>query len=145
VVVVCLAVALDQWRRHRAAVGVWLMSTLLSGWLLTQLLKAMADRPRPATDGLYWDARDASWPSGHASVGVYGYGALALLAWWTLRGRARGWVTGLLVALGLAIGLSRLVLLVHWPSDVMAGWAVGLLTLLVTSSLLAAWVRRQPR
>jgi undecaprenyl-diphosphatase len=68
----------------------------------------------------------ASWPSGHATSSIAFYGALAVLAarrvsagW----GRAASWVAGgLLVA---AVGTSRVYLGVHYPSDVVAGLAVG--------------------
>lgn len=95
----------------------------LNAWVL----KALFQRPRPDIVPRLTDI-DASWslPSGHAANSAAVYGAIALIAtvlWWRKRQRRAIWaVAGLLVFL---IGLSRVWLGVHWPSDVLAGWLVG--------------------
>ncbi|MCJ8159442.1 phosphatase PAP2 family protein [Sphingomonas sp. LaA6.9] len=95
----------------------------LNAWVL----KALFHRPRPELVERLVDV-DASWslPSGHAANSAAVYGAIALIAtvlWWRKAQRRTIWaVTGLLVFL---IGLSRIWLGVHWPSDVVAGWLVG--------------------
>ncbi|MFZ0324096.1 MAG: phosphatase PAP2 family protein [Actinomycetes bacterium] len=131
-----------QWRRGRSLLSWWLLATVAAGWATTHLLKTVVQRDRPASNGTYWLANDPSFPSGHASVAVYGYGALAILAWWTLSRGRRGWVATVLGLLACGIGTSRLVLTVHWTSDVVAGYLTGATVLLLTT----AWVvARAPR
>jgi len=71
---------------------------------------------------------DQSWslPSGHAANSAAVYGAIAIVAtvlWWRKRQRRAIWAT--VMTLVVLIGLSRVWLGVHWPSDVVAGWLVG--------------------
>jgi undecaprenyl-diphosphatase len=69
----------------------------------------------------------AAFPSGHATAGVASLGAVAVLAAERLpsqRARALLWST--FVVLGAAVGVSRIVLNVHFVTDVLAGWSLGL-------------------
>jgi undecaprenyl-diphosphatase len=89
-------------------------------------LKALIARPRPVLDGPVAHASGYSFPSGHAAGAAALYGSLVLLASPLLRRWARVllWATGaLLVA---AVAASRVLLGVHYPSDVTAGVALGL-------------------
>lgn len=103
---------------------------------LTTLLKEATDRPRPqfAEGGAGWES--LSFPSGHSS-GIAALVAVALvLAWPRLgsAGRRAGVAAG--VVLVVLVGLTRLWLGVHFPSDVVAGWALGTgWTLLVALAL----------
>ncbi len=65
-------------------------------------------------------AQGYSFPSGHSSTAAAAYPSIAL-------GRPRRWLTLLAVLLPLLVGLSRVCLGVHYPTDVLAGWALGLL------------------
>lgn len=112
--------------RHRYSVAL-LWTALLGAGLITRTLKTVFDRPRP--DVFPWVAPYAdhgSFPSGHATTSMVVYLTLAYLVARLADTRALRWmtVTAALVVIVL-IGLSRLYLGVHYPSDVAAGYAVG--------------------
>jgi undecaprenyl-diphosphatase len=99
----------------------------LGSQLVVSLLKAWFDRPRPDVGSAIPLPGSASFPSGHATAGVASLGALAVLAAERLpsrRARRRLWLVAVVV--GLAIGLSRIALNVHYVTDVLAGWCLGL-------------------
>jgi undecaprenyl-diphosphatase len=89
-------------------------------------LKVMARRTRPPTSGWLSSAGGNSFPSGHTTAATAGYLTLAMCVAVLLRStRARALVLSLGAAMAMAIGWTRVELGVHWPSDVLAGWAVG--------------------
>jgi len=95
--------------------------------LVVALLKDWFDRPRPDVGSAVPLPGSAAFPSGHATAGVASLGALAVLAGERLPSRrARAWLWGAVVVLGVAIGLSRIALNVHFVTDVLAGWCLGL-------------------
>ncbi|CAN5602757.1 phosphatase PAP2 family protein [soil metagenome] len=120
-------------RRRWRVVGFLFVSIGLSG-PLASLAKALADRPRPSTALVV--APSSSFPSGHA-VGVM-VGVLALLA--VQLPLTTGWQRRVALSVGavviVAIGVGRVVLNVHHPSDVLAGWALGYLYFYVCLHLL---------
>src|SRR5690606_23295422 len=96
------------------------------GWILSPLLKALFDRNRPqVVDWRIPYAGQASFPSGHALMGMILYVTLAYIVH---RLGGRWWVTALAVIAGILvvslIGVTRVYLGVHYPSDVLAGYAV---------------------
>jgi membrane-associated phospholipid phosphatase len=109
-------------RRHVRVALFLVISVELSG-VITEIAKYAASRPRPATALV--SAPSTSFPSGHA-FGVM-VGVLALLT--VLHPVVRRPMRVSLAALGAltvaAIGVGRVVLNVHYPSDVLAGWAFG--------------------
>jgi undecaprenyl-diphosphatase len=95
--------------------------------LVVALLKDWFDRPRPDVGSAVPLPDSAAFPSGHATAGVASLGALAVLAGERLPSRrTRAWLWGAVVVLGVAIGLSRIALNVHFVTDVLAGWCLGL-------------------
>ncbi|HEV7661258.1 MAG TPA: phosphatase PAP2 family protein [Allosphingosinicella sp.] len=97
-----------------------------SGAAIGKLLKLAYDRPRPTLVPHLVDVTSASFPSGHAVDSAIVYLTLAALVARTVPGRAVGsYVLSLAIFLTLMIGVSRVYLGVHWPSDVVAGWAIG--------------------
>ena len=129
-VVVCGVLLLT--RHHREAV--FLAATMASGWALTYALKALVNRARPElwTTTWYWGS---SFPSGHTLSTAAFATALTLVA-------TRLWPRSRRIALPVAVlwiglmGLSRLVLGVHWPSDVLAAVCLGLFIPLAINLLL---------
>ena len=117
-----------------------------SGTLVGQLLKMFYDRPRPDLVDHLVTTHTASFPSGHATMSAVVYLTLAALIVRLVDSVAvRVYVASVAVLLTLAVGLSRIYLGVHWPSDVAAGWALGAawasLSWLVVSGL-KAWRSR---
>jgi membrane-associated phospholipid phosphatase len=119
----------------------------LSGWLNHALKQALAQpRPEQLAPGIALVRQPGyGLPSGHAQGAVVLWGLLAREAVQrgaqALCGGARRWVWAPAVMLMLAVGLSRVYLGVHFPTDVLAGWAVGTLVL----GAAAAVLRRLPR
>ncbi|KCZ92084.1 phosphatase PAP2 family protein [Hyphomonas johnsonii] len=119
VVVVLTLLARRAWR---PAAGVALAYSLLP--IMVRLIKGWVVRPRPTVD-LYGGVEAFSFPSGHAANAMMIYGGLAVLTWMTLGGRRRVVIAGLLALLVVSIAVSRVYLGAHWPSDTLAGLAVG--------------------
>ncbi len=99
---------------------------LTGGWLLNLVLKTAFRRARPDIQHLI-EVGGYSFPSGHAMVSTAFYGMLGYLLWLNLREQSKpGWyVPVITVLLIIAIGISRIYLGVHFPSDVLAGFAAG--------------------
>jgi undecaprenyl-diphosphatase len=113
------------------------------GLLLSHALKAGFNRPRPdlVPHGDY--VTTASFPSGHSMMATVTYLTLgALLARITSDRRTKLYVLAMAIVLSFLIGLSRVYLGVHWPSDVAAGWMAGAAWALLWW-LVARWLQRR--
>jgi membrane-associated phospholipid phosphatase len=111
--------------RRRGRIALFLTLTVELSAVTTEVAKAIADRPRPATALVY--APSTSFPSGHALGVMVAVLALLALAWPMLRPPLRAWWVAAGALVVVAIGVGRVVLNVHHPSDVVAGWALGYL------------------
>lgn len=112
---------------RRRSAGALYASATLSGWALYGLAKFAFRRARPRL--LPRLMRGAGWfsfPSGHSTLAplVFGLGALVWSARWPPATRAAALVLAALAA--LLIGYSRVYVGVHWPTDVLGGWLLGL-------------------
>ena len=95
-------------------------------------LKRLFARNRPDNQ-LLEAAENFSFPSGHALMGVTFYGTLAYITWHTVKNKTAKWTIIILLILWiLLIGLSRLYLRRHYYSDVVAGFAMGFLWLVIS-------------
>lgn len=102
---------------------------IMAGNLLTLIIKDFVQRPRPSPDlvNVLAHKTDFGFPSGHALAAVLTAGAI----WIVFRHRRWGWLHPALIVYALAIGWSRLYLGVHWFSDVLAGYIIGLIWLMI--------------
>jgi len=109
-----------------AGMGVFVMLGIGS------LLKLLLKRDRPLTEYVNnMMFTSFSFPSGHTVGSTVAYGLLAYLAWHMVPGPWNMIVAGLLIVLIVMVGISRVYLGAHFPSDVVAGWLLGLLGLLL--------------
>lgn len=129
-----------QRRRHTAA---FLIAAIGSGLALSSFAKAFFDRPRPdlVPHGAF--VYTASFPSGHSLMAALTYLTLAVLVARTFpERRLKVYVVMLAIIVTLAVGASRVYLGVHWPTDVLAGWAAGGAWALACAALARALTRR---
>lgn len=111
--------------RKRSA-ALLLLAAVGGGMLLSTLLKLGFERPRPDLVPHGMRVYTASFPSGHAMLSAATYLTLgALLARVEKSRRIKAFLLGLAITLTVLIGLSRIYLGVHWPSDVLGGWCGG--------------------
>lgn len=102
---------------------------VLGAEIITFLGKLWFDRPRPLW-AVFFET-DPSFPSGHATIAVAFYGYLAYILIQSFPGRYQRLIITLAALLIALIGFSRLYLGVHYVSDVLAGYLVGLLALII--------------
>lgn len=95
----------------------------------TAAAKALANRPRPAT--MLVAAPSTSFPSGHALEAMAALLAVLCFFFPMMNGLIRGIAVAVVAASLLAVGISRVALNVHYPSDVLAGWSLGYLYFLL--------------
>ena len=133
VAVVALIVAV----RGRVWLGLVLFVGTSVGRLLIEYQKYELGRLRPNEHPHLVTVHNLSFPSGHSANATMVYLTLALTLVDDPRKRFRWLIAA--CATALLIGLSRPMLGVHWPSDVVAGWSFGLLW-----SMLLVWLSRHP-
>ncbi|MET7295084.1 phosphatase PAP2 family protein [Streptomyces griseoloalbus] len=129
-----VAVALLVWRYAARWTAMWLVLTVAVGTALQQGLKAALDRARPVWPDPVDSAHYAAFPSGHAMTATVVCGLLLWLLHRHGAGRAL-WRAALTVAVVsvTGVGLTRVWLGVHWPTDVLGGWLLG--ALVVTAAV----------
>jgi undecaprenyl-diphosphatase len=141
VVVPLLAVAVFVlYRRGWRLSAVLLVVSTGGSFVLTTVLKGVFQRARPELFDSGYQASFYSFPSGHATVAVGFYGMLTVILAYRLGGAARWAVAFCGVLVVLLIGLSRLYLGVHYPTDVIAGYLSALLWLVCVGSVYALWL-----
>lgn len=137
VILACVYLAVLHRRRRPA---LYLVATSVLGVVANNIIKALVSRSRPHFDHAVAHAFGKSFPSGHAMNSTVVYGSLLMLAWGPLHTAARRAIAGVLVAsLIVAIATSRVVLGVHYASDVVAGIALGAAFVLASASAFTAW------
>lgn len=123
------------WRGQQVIVAVAPGVSLGVAACVATFAKEIVGRARPPVGVRLLAETEPSFPSGHATDSAAFFLALGLvLAMFVFhRPLARAAIVGAGSAMTLTIGLSRLVLGVHWPTDVLAGWSIGVLVALVVS------------
>ncbi|MGW1957844.1 phosphatase PAP2 family protein [Streptomyces sp. NPDC001920] len=129
------------WRRAARWTAVWLVATCVLASVVQQTLKATVDRPRPVWPDPVDSAHYAAFPSGHAMTATVVCGLLL----WLLRRHGTApalWRAAVAVAAVsvLGVGLTRVWLGVHWATDVVGGWLLGTLVVVLA---VRVHVRRQ--
>jgi undecaprenyl-diphosphatase len=114
--------ALDG-KKHMA---LFVLGSILGGVVAGTILKDVFHRPRPDLVPISVYVSGASFPSGHSMMSAVTYLTLgALLARSQERKRVKAYFLLVAMFLTFAIGVSRVYLGVHWPTDVLAGWTAG--------------------
>lgn len=111
---------------RRAGDALLVLVAVGCGQILSSLLKLGIDRPRPDLVSHLAPVQTLSFPSGHAMMSAVTYLTLGSLLAAFVQGRAaRIYFVVLAVLLTVLVGISRIYLGVHWPTDVLAGWCAG--------------------
>ncbi|GLZ77562.1 hypothetical protein Afil01_23690 [Actinorhabdospora filicis] len=131
-------------RRTRSWRPFWLALAGLGGvQVLVNVIKLVIGRQRPAIAEHLVTATGYSFPSGHSASSVVGFGLIAWLLCMVTVNRtlwATAWTAAALGA--VAVGASRVYLGVHYPSDVLAGWLLGVAWLGVAAVADRVWPRK---
>ena len=143
-VMVLLAVAAGVWfygRRGTSKGGVVIAAPAVGG-LLSGVVKVLFGRVRPAGAALL-NERTYSFPSGHATTSA---AVVVTLCYVMAREGMISWTTAILVGGGipLIVGLTRVYLDVHWATDVIGGWTVGLFVAALSAALYEYLRRNAP-
>jgi undecaprenyl-diphosphatase len=111
--------------------AIWTLAVTALGSLAGGGLKLLVSRDRPVPADPLLDETGFAWPSGHASTAALAAGVLVALA----TPAVRRWLVPLVVAAAALVGASRVVLGVHWASDVVSGWLLGVAVVLAAVAL----------
>ncbi len=137
--VVCAVVAVWLWRAGRVRIAVFVVVTALGGGLIDTLVKLAVNRPRPVVDHPVATAFGKSFPSGHTMSATVVFGALLVAFWPLLSKRWRGVALVATIGLVLAVASSRLLLGVHFVSDVVGSFLLGLAWLSGSAAAFQTW------
>jgi undecaprenyl-diphosphatase len=119
--------------RRRWRVAMYLLVAGAGALVLNPVLKSLVGRLRPILAHPIAHGTGNSFPSGHALGSMVCYGAILLVFMPAARGRWRTVLKVVVVAIIVGVGISRLLLGVHYVSDVLGGWAVGVIWLGITA------------
>lgn len=138
-VTLLLVAALAILRRYRGALFLT-VNVLIWAGIGNSLIKHLVQRPRPTVDRLV-AANSYSFPSGHSITAMLLWGSVIVLLGWSLR-RHHNWRWGVTLLLScwiVIIGLSRIYVGVHYPTDVIAGWSLGFVLLTLSQWFLTRY------
>jgi len=128
ITLVTAAVAGYLWIDGKRRMMIFLVASVVGGWLASSLLKAAFSRPRPEIVPHLSIVHTSSFPSGHSMLSAVVYLTLgSLLAAVIPRLATRIYVLTVAILMTLVVGVSRVYLGVHYPTDVAAGWMAGLI------------------
>jgi membrane-associated phospholipid phosphatase len=135
------------WRRGASSLALWVVLTMTVGGLLGALLKLLVGRHRPDLLEPVARATGYSFPSGHAlnSALTAGVFLLVLLPFVKERRWLRAALWAVAIVVPLITGVCRVGLGVHWTSDVVAGWLLGVAVVAATAAGFEAWRGRVGR
>jgi undecaprenyl-diphosphatase len=119
--------------RRRWGLVIYLLVTGAGALILDPILKSLVGRLRPVVAHPIAFGNGDSFPSGHSLGSIVCYGAVLLAFLPVARGRWRRMFIAVIVALVVLIGVSRTLLGVHYLSDVLGAWAIGIVWLGVTA------------
>ncbi|MCC5646840.1 phosphatase PAP2 family protein [Nostoc sp. CHAB 5824] len=134
VIVAGVTLLLLWWQRYREEAKIFVLACL-GGLILNTGLKLLFSKPRPELWHRLISEKSFSFPSGHAlgSMVLYGFIAYELAIHYPHFAKVIYSLTVIFIA---AIGISRLYLGVHWPTDIIAGYGVGFLWLMICITML---------
>lgn len=122
---IAIAVVIQLVLNGQRYVALYLATAVIGGSIISTVLKMVFDRPRPDLAALS-NVFTASFPSGHATVSAVVYLTIgAILAEATSLPRLKVFYGGLAIFLTFIVGISRIYIGVHYPTDVLAGWLLG--------------------
>ena len=131
--------ALDR----KGRMALFVCGSVSTGFILSGLLKDIFDRPRPELVPHAVVVTSSSFPSGHSMMSALTYLVLgALLARAQKRTTLKAYFLLIAVFLTFLVGVSRVYLGVHWPTDVLAGWTAGAVWAML-SWLIARWLQNR--
>lgn len=145
VVPIAAVTALVLYRRRDVANAVLILGVVIAAELVSDVLKLAFGRARPPAAEALVHATGHAFPSGHTTQATAFYGALAIVI--ARRGASRSFLRRIwcaAFAVAFAVGVSRVYLGVHWPSDVVAGWVTGACIVACAVSLVPSGARVAP-
>lgn len=137
--VVAVATVAYTLRRRHVRLALFVVATSLAGGLISTTVKEAVDRDRPSLEAPVATAGGKSFPSGHAMSSTVVYGAVALTLLPAVPPRRRRALVAGATFVVLAIGATRLALGVHYVSDVLGGFALGVAWLAASTAAFSIW------
>jgi undecaprenyl-diphosphatase len=138
-----IIIALLLWAAGHRHLPFVFVAITMAGRGLSEAQKYWIARARPDLETHLVVVKTSSFPSGHANSSMIFYLTLALIL--ASGTKWRGVAVAGALTLAIMVGLSRVMLGVHWPSDVIGGWAFGMLWVLLTLKLGQRWVQDDVR
>ncbi|GAB2597325.1 phosphatase PAP2 family protein [Kribbella endophytica] len=132
---VATGVVVWTWRsKQLKGRALWAFVTMMVGWAIGGIAKPIAQRARPVVDDSVPHAHGYSFPSGHTLNITLAAGVMVFLLWPLLSASQRRIAVGLAIVVPVIVGLDRLFIGAHFPSDILAGHVLGL------GIMFASWI-----
>lgn len=138
--IIFFCIALLFFKKTRVEYGMPLGITVSCSATIQTIIKVIVHRSRPPVENFLILQGGFSFPSGHSCSGLVFYGLFAYLLFHTTVDKTVHKIVGhLFIVLILVIGFSRIYVGVHYPTDVLGGWSLGLAILMVSISVIDRW------